>query len=114
MIERTRNLVGARDAETCHFMRGQIVDRRAAKDDSAAIERKMPRHHVDEGRLAGTVGPDETEDFALPHVERHAFQRLHAAESLPHVAALQHRHERMDCRALRGSRWWLERGRQGW
>src|SRR5580704_16915656 len=71
-------------------MRRKIVDRRAVEDDRTAIEREVPGDHIDQGRLARAVGPDEAEDLALSYIERDALQRLHAAESLPHIATLQH------------------------
>jgi hypothetical protein len=41
---------------------------------------------IEQRRLAGAVGPDQPEDFALVHVERHAIQRDDAAEHDADVA----------------------------
>src|SRR5262245_2075972 len=48
-------------------------------------------NYVDDGALAGTVGPDQAENFALAHFEAHAVDGLHAAEVLGERVELKHR-----------------------
>ena len=38
------------------------------------------REHADDRALAGTVGAEEAEDLALPHLEIDAVDRLHRSE----------------------------------
>ena len=44
-----------------------------------------PRHHLDQGGLAGAVVPDQRHDLAGPHVEVDAVEGVHRAEALGHA-----------------------------
>ena len=66
--------------------------RRPAKRISPTSGAKTPGDHVEDGRLAGAVRPDQPDDGAFGDVERHAGDRAQAAEGLGDVADLEERH----------------------
>ena len=53
--------------------------------EGARIGAHQPRQRRDQCRLAGAVGAEQTEEFALGDVERHPGQRLEDAEMLDDV-----------------------------
>ena len=53
-----------------------------AEVDAAGVDALVAGHHVEQGRLAGAVGPDEPSDLAGRSGQRAVGQRLHAAERL--------------------------------
>ena len=50
------------------------------------------RDEIEQRRLSGAVGPDDGEDLALLHVERHLLQRGHASESQSRFTYLKQAH----------------------
>src|SRR5262249_26589411 len=54
----------------------------AVKLNSPAVSLDEPRDHVEDGGLAGTVGPEQADRFAAPDVEARAPDHLAAAEAL--------------------------------
>jgi hypothetical protein len=56
----------------------------------SAGDRQQSAEHPERCRLARPVGSQQAEDFAPPHVERHALDRLEIAESALQVAHLNH------------------------
>ena len=53
---------------------------------------KLAEDAVEQRRLARAVRADDAEDLALVHVERHAFDRVNAAELLGEIADFEHSH----------------------
>src|SRR5581483_2362339 len=70
-------------------------ERRAGQADLAGIGAIDPRYVLDQGRLAGTVIPDDGKHLAGIEIEIDAAQRLDRAETLPEPADAQDRfHDR--------------------
>src|SRR5260221_3345713 len=82
LAERARYLEGARYAAAADDMRGLPRDLGPGKDDRAAARLERAGDQVEDRALARAVGADETEDLALPHLERHLVDRQEAAEAL--------------------------------
>ena len=72
----------SRDAARGDFVRLQIGHWLAVEHEFAGVLPVDPGQHVEEARLARAVGPDEAVDFAVPDVEAHVGERVHAAEPL--------------------------------
>src|SRR5690606_13818291 len=53
--------------------------------------RPHPGDEVEQGGLAGAVGPDHADDLAARHLERDVLEDLRAADAQPHTADLQGR-----------------------
>jgi hypothetical protein len=79
-------LEGAANADLGDPVRRPVQDAAALHQDVAAGRLVEPRQAVEQRGLAGAVGPDQPEDLALVHVERHAIQRDDAAEHDADVA----------------------------
>src|SRR5688572_10486108 len=54
-----------------------------------AVRAQLARDLLDEGGLAGAVGPDYRVRFALAHVEIHAVRGNQRAEGLPQLAGFK-------------------------
>ena len=83
--EQTRSLEGAaeavaRSAGRAHRRNVLAVQRRRARRGHKPPER------VHQRRLPGAVGADESDDLVAPHLQGHAVDRHHTAESHPDVA----------------------------
>ena len=63
----------------------------AVDADLAVVRRQLAEHAIEQGRFAGTVRPDDAEDFAFLHLERHTVDRGDAAEALAQVGDFEHR-----------------------
>ena len=79
-------LEGAADADFGDPVRRPLQDAHAFHQDVAGARLVEPAEAVEERGLAGAVRPDQAEDLALMHVERHAVQRDDAAEHDADVA----------------------------
>jgi len=79
-------LEGAADADLGDPVRRPRQDARALHQDVAGRRLVEPRQAVEERRLAGAVGADQSEDLALVHVEGHTVERNDAAEHDADVA----------------------------
>jgi hypothetical protein len=84
--ERTRDLVGPRDAHARDPVCVELRDVGAREDELPAVGAVMPAHQVDERRLARAIRSHEAENFAFADVEVHPFERAHAAKRLPDAA----------------------------
>ena len=60
--------------------------------DGAGCGIKRTGDQVEAGALAGTIGPDQTDDFACVHVERHIIHGHQSAEGFPRATDVEHRH----------------------
>ena len=79
-------LEGAADADFGDPVRRPLQDALAFHQDVAGARLVEPAQAVEQRGLAGAVRPDQAEDLALMHVERHAVQRDDAAEHDADVA----------------------------
>jgi hypothetical protein len=79
-------LEGAADADFGDPVRRPRQDAHPFHQDVARARLIESREAIEERGLAGAVGPDQTEDLALMHVERHAIQGDDAAEHDADVA----------------------------
>ena len=85
-------LEGASDAGAGHLMhRGGLVGS-ALEREVAGVGRVKAGDHVEEGGLAGAVGPDQAVDLTARDLEAHIGQSLQPAEALAHTAHRQQRH----------------------
>src|SRR6185437_13388193 len=89
--ERLRHLEGAVDAAMDQPMRGHAADPRAIHDDVTAVRRIQAGDHVDRGRLAGTVGSDQPENFSRHDMERQTVERIETAEALDDLVDVEDR-----------------------
>ena len=79
-------LEGAADADFGDPVRRARQDALAFHQNVARARLIEPAEAIEQRRLAGAVRPDQAEDLALVHVERHAVQRDDAAEHDADVA----------------------------
>src|SRR5215468_6238036 len=82
-------LEGAGDAELGDLAGGQVGDVAALADDPAGVGVVEAADHVEDGRLAGAVGPDDREDFALLGLQGNPGDRLDTAKRLGCLADFQ-------------------------
>ena len=95
-----QQLERAADAEAVQVRGPHAGDRPAVEAHLAGGRRELAENAVEQRRLAGTVGPDEAEDFAFVHGEGHPVYGADAAEGLPQVADFEDRgHELPKCSA---------------
>ena len=76
--ERFRNLKCATHAEPRTLVWRQRIDRLAAKSQFPIARRDLTGQHVEQRRLAGAVGPDDTDHLSLAYVEANS---IHGDES---------------------------------
>ena len=79
--KRLHHLKGAADAKPGDAKRGQAIDAFACKRDLARIGRLHPGDDIDQGGLAGAVGPDQSNDLARHKGEAHAVERHKPTET---------------------------------
>ena len=60
-----------RDAHVAAFGR-ELLDRHAVQLDPALVDRHQPRQRLDQGRLAGAVGPEDRHRLPVGRVQRRA------------------------------------------
>ncbi len=68
-LEGFQLLEGAADAETVDLVRSEAEKRAPLEADAALIGCLEAGDQVEERRLAGAVGPDQTQDLTLGHAE---------------------------------------------
>src|SRR6185436_7179570 len=61
--------------------------------DLTRVDAQQAEQAVEEGRLAGSVGADQTDGLARLDVERHAVESGDPAEPLAHAHGLEQRHQ---------------------
>src|SRR5207302_4260719 len=71
----------ARDPEPRRLVRVEAPARAALEGDRPGLRPVDAVHDVQHRALAGAVRADDGADLALAHVEGHALERLHSAES---------------------------------
>src|SRR5580765_7007275 len=111
-------LEGAGDAVARAVVARQVRHVPAAQEDLAARGRLSARDDVEERALARAVRPDEADELALAHRERHAVERGETAELLADAADLEDgRHRSAVVTGALPKRWrrsahaWRARGR---
>src|SRR6202030_3124273 len=70
------------DAEPGALVHRQLGDVAAVELDAALVGFDQPGRHVEHGGLAGAVRAEETDGFALAHIEADAFDHHAADEAL--------------------------------
>ena len=81
-IEAGVELEGARDAPMAQGLRRGARDGDAVEEDVATIGRVEAGDHVEERRLAGSVGAADAQHLARRHVETQLLHRRQGAEML--------------------------------
>src|SRR5262249_51627810 len=74
----------------------------AIEDNLSAFRPVEPGHHVEERRLARSVGPDQADDLAARYVEGDAVECDDAAEAARDVPHLEQRHSARSLLRCRG------------
>src|SRR5437879_4914821 len=92
--EGLRDLERAADAEPRDAVGRQPGEVTAVEADGPRVGRVDARDRVDQGALAGAVGPDEPDDLARRDLEVHVAQRLEPAEVLGEAPHLEQAHGR--------------------
>ena len=82
-------LEGSADADFGDPVRRTRQDARAFHENVAGARLVEPAQAIEQGGLAGAIGPDQAEDLALMHVEGDAVQRDDTAEHDADVANRQ-------------------------
>ena len=90
--EHLRVLERARDAAARDRVRREIEQALAGERHAAGIRPVEPGEDVEDGGLAGAVGPDQPEDLALRHLEAHVGERRQPAEADGEILDAQQRH----------------------
>ena len=90
VVEQPDVLEGPRDAQLGDLELLALAERLAHERDPAGGRLVDAGHHVEAGRLAGTVGADQAEDLAGVDVERDAVERRDTAEAERDVVDLEH------------------------
>ena len=89
LAEDRRLLRQVRQAQARAAMDRHVLDRAAVDGYLAGVGAHQAHDHVEGGRLAGAVGPEQAHHLALGHVERHVLDHLAAAIGLLQVPHLQ-------------------------
>src|SRR5262249_39054417 len=92
------------DTEPPDRARLEPADAAIAEPDVARVRRELAVDHVEAGRFAGAVRPDQRQELALGDVEADVVDGAQAAERLCQVAHREHAHGRVEGRALRDSK----------
>ena len=87
--EQCQVLEGAGDAEARDPVRAHAGYVLALEQDFAVLRREEAGNRVEESGFSAAVRAHEAEDFAAPQVERHALERLQAAEAARNPVANQ-------------------------
>ena len=82
LAEQPDVLEGPGDAGFRDLVHGARFVRLALQDEASRVGRVEAGDHVEEGRLAGSVGADQAIDLATPDLEAHVGKCLQAAETL--------------------------------
>src|SRR5690242_17860969 len=85
----TERLQRAYDPHLRKTMRPDTRVDAAFEADGAGVRRYEAADDVEEGRLAGSVRPDQADDLASPNRKRHGVERLEAAERDANAVDLQ-------------------------
>src|SRR6266699_3155081 len=88
------DLERAADAQPPHHARRQPRDVAAFEQDAPRIGLELPVDHVEAGRFAGAVGPDQRQELTLADRETDAIDGVHAAEGLLEAGNGEHAHGR--------------------
>ena len=91
IAEQANVLKSARDASRCNFVGGVDVQRRAIKQELAAVGAVKTGEHVEKSGFSGAVGSDQAVDFAVRDGEGDVRQRFESAEALADVFCLKQR-----------------------
>src|SRR5690606_2210455 len=91
--ERARDLVRAGQAHLDDPVGRAVRDVLAVEDDLSAVRLVVAAEDVDQSRLPGPVGADETDDLAFADVAAHPIEGVDATEMLDEVleAEVSHR-----------------------
>src|SRR6478735_9743240 len=100
LLEEARDLEGAGDAERGDLLRGLAGDVLAVEEDGAGRRGEEAGEQVEQGRLAGAVGPDERVDRALRDRQVDAGDRREPSELLGQGSGLAQRGTRQDLHLL--------------
>src|SRR5262249_61516119 len=84
-------LEGSSDADLGDAVRRAAEHRAPVEQDVSAVGGVQPADAVEQGRLAGTVGADQTENLPFIEAERDAVEGDDAAKAHCHIANLQQR-----------------------
>src|SRR5579872_1396468 len=90
-VKRLHHLKRPRNAEMRAPERRDAVDGLPVEENFAGVGLERAAHHVDQRRLAGTVRPDQAEDFTLGNGETHFVDRDEPLEALAERARLEER-----------------------
>src|SRR5258708_3947881 len=102
--ERPDDLERAADAKSRDPVRRLAGDRAALPADVAPVQPVDPADAVEQRRLAGAIGTDDSDDLALPHPELDTVDRSHATDLLGDVPQLQLRRGRAQSEVSRRDR----------
>jgi hypothetical protein len=91
-LEQLDVLERARDPAPHDPVHRRLQERLPVEEDVALVRRVEPRDHVERGRLAGAVRPDQADDLALRHVERDPVEGNDPAEPASHVPQREQGH----------------------
>ena len=90
-------LIGAIDAGFRDPVRRHAVDPLAGEPDRAVIGRVEFHDAVEDGRLAGAIGPDDAVDASFLDLQIEAVDGDQAAEALGHLLRLEERRRPLPC-----------------
>src|ERR1700704_4091706 len=88
--KRFRDLVGLRDSLLDDSVGGPAIDALSVERDCPLRRLLHPGDQITQGRLAGSVRPDQSDDASLRQRQRDAIQRSNAAEILVDPGHLKH------------------------
>src|SRR5215475_10421331 len=94
MLKQLDVLERAGDAERCDAVWRDVGDVHAVEGEAPRGRLVYAAHQVEDGGLAGAVGPDDGEDLALVDREAHAVDSLDAAEVDGEVVCGEEAHRR--------------------
>ena len=90
MREGTRNLIGARQSDPGNAVGRPPFDRLTVEDDTPGVRAVISAHDVDQRRLPGAIGSEQTQNLSAIDVESHAVESLDAGEGFAHLPQRQH------------------------
>ena len=92
--KRPHDLKRARQAAHADLIGSKAIDARAVEFDTAGVSRERTRDEAEQGRLARAIRPDDREDRARFHSQRHIVDRDQSAEPSGNAVEAKQTHRR--------------------
>jgi len=89
-VEDIGDLEGPRDASSAYLVSWELTDIFALENDSAPVRAKDACDQIEQGRLAGPVGPDNRDELALLYGQICSIDRQELVKGFGNFLNAQH------------------------